>query len=67
MKLKNWFQAFAFKCNLYRYNTDFYILHKYPNAARPFYTMPCPSNPDYSNSFDIFIRGRRGDVYAESS
>lgn len=40
-----------------KYDTDFYILHKYPNAARPFYTMPCPSNPDYSNSFDIFIRG----------
>lgn len=40
-----------------KYDTDFYILHKYPNAARPFYTMPCPNNPDYSNSFDIFIRG----------
>ena len=47
-----------------KYDTDFYILHKYPAGARPFYTMPDPSNPDYSNSFDIFIRGeeiiRRG-------
>ena len=26
-------------------------------AARPFYTMPCPSNPKFSNSYDLFIRG----------
>jgi hypothetical protein len=24
---------------------------------RPFYTMPCPDDPAYSNSFDVFIRG----------
>lgn len=24
---------------------------------RPFYTMPDPEDPEYSNSFDIFIRG----------
>ena len=40
-----------------KYDTDFYILHKYPADARPFYTMPDPSDPRYSNSFDIFIRG----------
>jgi aspartyl-tRNA synthetase len=40
-----------------KYGTDFYVLHKYPLAARPFYTMPCPEDPRYSNSFDIFIRG----------
>ena len=40
-----------------KYDTDFYILHRYPNAARPFYTMPAPDDPNYSNSFDIFIRG----------
>ena len=40
-----------------KYDTDFYILHKYPAGARPFYTMPDPANPEYSNSFDIFIRG----------
>ncbi|KAG0481870.1 hypothetical protein HPP92_009954 [Vanilla planifolia] len=40
-----------------KYNTEFYILHRYPLAVRPFYTMPCPDNPLYSNSFDVFIRG----------
>lgn len=24
---------------------------------RPFYTMPCADDPQYSNSFDVFIRG----------
>jgi aspartyl-tRNA synthetase len=24
---------------------------------RPFYTMPCPDDANYSNSFDVFIRG----------
>lgn len=24
---------------------------------RPFYTMPCPDDPNYSNSYDVFIRG----------
>ncbi|PHT61281.1 Aspartate--tRNA ligase, cytoplasmic [Capsicum annuum] len=40
-----------------KYGTEFYILHKYPLAVRPFYTMPCHDNPSYSNSFDVFIRG----------
>lgn len=40
-----------------KYGTEFYILHKYPLAVRPFYTMPCYDNPAYSNSFDVFIRG----------
>ncbi|XP_020594784.1 aspartate--tRNA ligase 2, cytoplasmic-like [Phalaenopsis equestris] len=42
---------------LQKYDTEFYILHRYPLAVRPFYTMPCPDNPLYSNSFDVFIRG----------
>lgn len=42
---------------LEKYGTEFYILHRYPSAVRPFYTMPCYDNPDYSNSFDVFIRG----------
>ncbi|CAD6233525.1 unnamed protein product [Miscanthus lutarioriparius] len=25
-----------------KYGTDFYILHRYPLAVRPFYIMPCP-------------------------
>ncbi|MEW5315913.1 MAG: hypothetical protein WDW38_007311 [Sanguina aurantia] len=36
---------------------DFFILHRYPLAVRPFYTMPCPDDPLYSNSYDVFIRG----------
>jgi aspartyl-tRNA synthetase len=36
---------------------DFYILHRYPLAIRPFYTMPCKDDTRYSNSYDIFIRG----------
>lgn len=28
-----------------KYNTDFYILDKFPLAIRPFYTMPDPENP----------------------
>lgn len=27
-----------------KYDTDFYILDKFPLAIRPFYTMPDPSN-----------------------
>ncbi|KAJ1686858.1 hypothetical protein LUZ63_018248 [Rhynchospora breviuscula] len=40
-----------------KYNTDFYILTRYPLTTRPFYTMPCYDNKDYSNSFDVFLRG----------
>lgn len=40
-----------------KYDTEFYILHRYPLAIRPFYTMPCYDDPLYSNSFDVFIRG----------
>eukprot|EP01120_Amphizonella_sp_Union-15-10_P008018 TRINITY_DN279_c0_g1_i2.p1 TRINITY_DN279_c0_g1~~TRINITY_DN279_c0_g1_i2.p1 ORF type:complete len:641 (-),score=129.09 TRINITY_DN279_c0_g1_i2:66-1988(-) len=40
-----------------KYNTDFFILDKFPLAARPFYTMPDPDDNRYSNSYDIFIRG----------
>ncbi|CAM9685787.1 unnamed protein product [Ectocarpus sp. 6 AP-2014] len=40
-----------------KYGTDFFMMDKYPLDVRPFYTMPCPSNPKHSNSFDIFIRG----------
>ncbi|KAG1671000.1 hypothetical protein FOA52_014242 [Chlamydomonas sp. UWO 241] len=40
-----------------KYGTDFYILHRYPQSARPFYTMPCDDDPGYSNSYDVFIRG----------
>jgi hypothetical protein len=40
-----------------KYATDFFILYRFPLAVRPFYTMPAPDSKDYSNSFDVFIRG----------
>lgn len=40
-----------------KYGTDFYILDKFPLAVRPFYTMPDPNDPRYSNSYDMFMRG----------
>ncbi|KAB0792316.1 hypothetical protein PPYR_14275 [Photinus pyralis] len=40
-----------------KYDTDFYILDKYPLAVRPFYTMPDPENSLLSNSYDMFMRG----------
>mmetsp|Transcript_4141 Transcript_4141/g.10231 ORF Transcript_4141/g.10231 Transcript_4141/m.10231 type:complete len:649 (-) Transcript_4141:1677-3623(-) len=41
-----------------KYGTDFFMLDKYPMAVRPFYTMPDPEDPKFSNSYDIFIRGQ---------
>jgi len=36
---------------------DFYVIDKFPTSLRPFYTMPDPKDPAWSNSYDIFIRG----------
>lgn len=41
-----------------KYGTDFFMLDKFPMEIRPFYTMPDPENPTFSNSYDIFIRGQ---------
>ncbi len=40
-----------------KYDTDFYIVERYPSSVRPFYTMPCPDDDRYSNSYDVFVRG----------
>jgi aspartyl-tRNA synthetase len=40
-----------------KYQTDFYMLYGYPAAARPFYTMLDPEDPNYTNSYDFFMRG----------
>lgn len=40
-----------------KYGTDLYFLHRYPKTARPFYTMPCPDNNDFTCSYDFFMRG----------
>ncbi len=41
-----------------KYGTDFFVLDKFPSAARPFYTMVDPDDARYSNSYDIFLRGQ---------
>ncbi|KAL6075976.1 Aspartate--tRNA ligase, cytoplasmic [Balamuthia mandrillaris] len=41
-----------------KYNTDFYVLDKFPAHIRPFYTMPDPHDERYSNSYDLFLRGQ---------
>jgi aspartyl-tRNA synthetase len=40
-----------------KYDTDFYMLYGYPTNARPFYTMLDPKDPNYTNSYDFFMRG----------
>jgi len=40
-----------------KYGTDFYMLHQYPKAARPFYTMLSPEDDNYTLSYDFFMRG----------
>ena len=41
-----------------KYKTDYYVLDKFPASARPFYTMPDPTDSTNTNSFDIFLRGQ---------
>ncbi|EAS04430.2 aspartyl-tRNA synthetase protein (macronuclear) [Tetrahymena thermophila SB210] len=41
-----------------KYDTDFYMLHRYPISARPFYTMLCHDDPNYTLSYDFFMRGQ---------
>lgn len=40
-----------------KYDTDFFVLDKFPMAVRPFYTKSCPNDPNLSNSYDFFMRG----------
>jgi len=39
------------------HDTDFYMVTRFPFELRPFYTMPCPDDPRWTNSYDIFLRG----------
>lgn len=41
-----------------KFHTDLYVLDKFPADVRPFYTMPDPEDPNYSNSYDVFLRGQ---------
>lgn len=40
-----------------KYDTDFYMMHRYPVSARPFYTMLCHDDPRFTLSYDFFMRG----------
>lgn len=40
-----------------KYDTDFFVLDKFPMALRPFYTKADPKDPQFSNSYDFFMRG----------
>ena len=40
-----------------KYDTDFYVLDEFPMSVRPFYTKPCPTDKNLSNSYDFFMRG----------
>jgi len=39
------------------HGSDFVAVEGYPMRKRPFYTHPQPSNPTWSNSFDLLFRG----------
>lgn len=39
------------------HGSDFLYVEGYPMSKRPFYTCPQPSDPRWSNSFDLLFRG----------
>ncbi|KJZ74803.1 hypothetical protein HIM_05920 [Hirsutella minnesotensis 3608] len=41
-----------------KYGTDFYVLDKFPEGARPFYAIEDPENTKVTNAFDFFMRGQ---------
>ncbi|KAI1436970.1 aspartyl-tRNA synthetase [Xylaria sp. CBS 124048] len=41
-----------------KFNTDFYVLDKFPEGARPFYTIEDPENSKVCNAYDFFMRGQ---------
>jgi len=53
-KLEKWLGEYV----LQKYDTDFWVLEKYPAEARPFYTMPVIDDARYTNSYDVFMRGQ---------
>lgn len=42
---------------LKNHKSDFVTITKFPMAAKPFYTMPDPEDPEYSLSYDLLFRG----------
>ncbi|KAH8750180.1 hypothetical protein F5883DRAFT_579984 [Diaporthe sp. PMI_573] len=41
-----------------KYGTDFYVLDKFPESARPFYAKEDPENNKVTNAYDFFMRGQ---------
>ena len=41
-----------------KFGTDFYVLDKFPEGARPFYTMEDPADTKVTNAYDFFMRGQ---------
>lgn len=41
-----------------KFGTDFYVLDKFPEGARPFYAIEDPENPKVTNAYDFFMRGQ---------
>ncbi|KAK3934200.1 aspartate--tRNA ligase, cytoplasmic [Diplogelasinospora grovesii] len=41
-----------------KFNSDFYVLDKFPEGARPFYAKVDPTNPKLTNAYDFFMRGQ---------
>ncbi|PHH76199.1 hypothetical protein CDD80_1722 [Ophiocordyceps camponoti-rufipedis] len=41
-----------------KYKTDFYVLDKFPEGARPFYALEDPNDASVTNAFDFFMRGQ---------
>ncbi|KKA26436.1 hypothetical protein TD95_000135 [Thielaviopsis punctulata] len=41
-----------------KFNTDFYVLDKFPEEARPFYALEDPEDSRLTNSYDFFMRGQ---------
>ncbi|OAA72242.1 aspartyl-tRNA synthetase [Cordyceps fumosorosea ARSEF 2679] len=41
-----------------KYKTDFYVLDKFPEGARPFYALEDPADPRVTNAYDFFMRGQ---------
>ncbi|KAJ4410681.1 hypothetical protein N0V82_009160 [Gnomoniopsis sp. IMI 355080] len=41
-----------------KYGTDFYVLDKFPESARPFYAKEDPENREVTNAYDFFMRGQ---------
>lgn len=50
---------------LERFDTDFFILDRFPTATRSYSTMACPDDPKFSNSFDVFLRVKLRALYQQ--